>query len=184
MQTTKALKKTKLEPKAIALGAMLAALVTAATAFIKIPAPLGYAHAGDAVVALAACMLPAPLGFLAAAIGGALADVLSGAAVWALPTALIKALNVLPFFIVRLLLQKQHKDDKLLRLPILLALPVTAGVTVGGYYLAGTLLYGSTAALAEVPFNIMQAVIGAVLFVALAAALDAVKTKQRLGLTG
>lgn len=159
---------------------MFAALIAAATAFIKIPAPIGYAHAGDSMVCLAACMLPAPLSFIAAAVGGALADVLSGAAVWALPTALIKALNVLPFFAARLLLQKRHKDDKILRLPICTALPVTAGVTVGGYYLASALLYGSAAAVAEIPFNAMQALIGAVLFVALAFALDAVKAKQRL----
>ena len=54
MQTTKALTKNRIDAKAIALTAMFAALVTAATAFIKIPAPLGYAHAGDAMVFLGA----------------------------------------------------------------------------------------------------------------------------------
>ena len=90
MQTIKA-QKTKYSGKALAVTAMFAALITAATAFIKIPAPLGYAHAGDSVIYLAACILPAPFGFIAASVGGALADLLSGYAVWAIPTAVIKA---------------------------------------------------------------------------------------------
>ncbi len=83
MQTIKA-QKTKYSGKALAVTAMFAALITAATAFIKIPAPLGYAHAGDSVIYLAACILPAPFGFIAASVGGALADLLSGYAVWAI----------------------------------------------------------------------------------------------------
>ena len=159
MQTVKTIKKNKIDVKKLALSAMFAALITVATAFIKIPAPLGYAHAGDSMVFLAASVLPAPLSFIAAAVGGALADLLSGYAVWALPTALIKALNVLPFFLARIILS----------------------VTVGGYYLANLLLYDQNAALAEIPFNIMQSLVGAVLFAALGAALDAIGLKRKCG---
>ena len=180
MQTTKALTQNRIDAKAIALTAMFAALVTAATAFIKIPAPLGYAHAGDAMVFLGACVLPGPLGFLAAAIGGALADLLSGYAVWALPTAIIKALNVLPFFLARIILRKNHKDSKILSPAVLFAAVLSMAITVGGYYAADALLYDAAASLAEVPFNIMQALVGSVLFIALGLALDAVKLKQRL----
>ncbi len=112
MQTIKA-QKTKYSGKALAVTAMFAALITAATAFIKIPAPLGYAHAGDSVIYLAACILPAPFGFIAASVGGALADLLSGYAVWAIPTAVIKALNVLPFFLARKYLQKKGRDTRM-----------------------------------------------------------------------
>ena len=178
MQTVKTLHKQRINSRAIALSAMLAAMVTVSTAFIKIPAPLGYAHAGDAVVYLSACLLPAPLSFLAAGIGGVLADILSGYAVWALPTALIKMANVLPFFIARMILK--NKDRKLLNIGTLAALLPSAGVTVGGYYLADWLLYDRAAALAEIPFNVMQALVGTVLFIALGIALDAVKLKQRI----
>ena len=180
MQATKAMQSSKIDTKAVALTAMFAALVMTATAFIKIPAPLGYVHAGDSVVFLSACVLPGPLGFLAAAIGGALADIISGYAVWALPTAIIKALNVLPFFIARLILKRKNKDQRILSPSIIAAFTASMAVTVGGYYAADALLYDYTAALAEIPFNSMQAVIGTVLFVALALALDAVKLKQRL----
>ena len=82
-----------------AITAMFAALITVTTAYIKIPAPLGYAHAGDSMIYLAASILPGPFGFAAAAIGGGLADLLAGYPQWAIPTAIIKALNVLPFFL-------------------------------------------------------------------------------------
>ena len=62
----------------LAITAMFAALITVTTAFIKIPAPLGYVHAGDSMIYLAASVLPEPLGFLAAAVGGGLADLLAG----------------------------------------------------------------------------------------------------------
>ena len=113
MQTLKAkAEKTKFSGKAMALTAMFAALIAVTTAFIKIPAPLGYAHAGDSMVYLAACVLPAPFNFIAAAIGGATADLLAGYAVWAIPSAIIKALNVLPFFIVRIILKRIIKTTK------------------------------------------------------------------------
>ena len=140
MQTLKA-QKTKSTGKTLAITAMFAALVTVTTAFIKIPAPLGYAHAGDSVIYLAASVLPAPFSFAAASIGGALADLMSGYAVWAFPTAIIKALNVLPFFIIRLILSKKNKDDKILRLPVIAALVLTTAVTIGGYFAANCLIY-------------------------------------------
>ena len=183
MQTIKVkakAQKSKATGKALAVSAMFAALITVTTAFIKIPAPMGYAHAGDSMVYLTANVLLAPFSFIAAAIGGALADIMSGYAVWAIPTAIIKALNVLPFFLVRLILSKNNKDDKILRLPIIAALIATTAVTVGGYFIANALLYDVSAAIAETPFNIMQSIVGAVLFAALAAALDAVKFKQHI----
>ena len=47
---------------------MLAALVVVTTAYIKVPAPLGYTHIGDSMVYLSAVLLPGPYGFLAASI--------------------------------------------------------------------------------------------------------------------
>lgn len=180
MQTVKKMKHQTIRAKYIAVTAMFAALITVTTAFIKIPAPLGYMHAGDAAVYLAACILPAPLGFIAAGIGGALADVLSGYAVWAIPTLLIKMLNVVPFFLMRLFLAGKGRDDRILRLPVVAALVVTTAVTVGGYYVANCLLYDQNAAVAEIPFNCMQSAVAAALFIVLSAALDAIQFKRKL----
>lgn len=181
MQTLKA-EKTKFTGKTLAVTAMFAALVTVTTAFIKIPAPLGYAHAGDSMVYLAACVLPAPFNFIAAGLGGALADLLSGYAVWSIPTAIIKSLNVLPFFLIRLLLQKNHKDNKIIRLPILLMVIPTTAITIGGYFIADWLLHDVSVSIGEIPFNLVQSAVGAVLFIALGAALDSVKFKQKVHL--
>ena len=99
IQNSKTKQKSTASVKMIAVTAMFAALVTVTTAFIKIPTPLGYSHAGDSMIYLGASVLPGPFGIIAASIGGALADLLSGYAQWALPTAIIKAFNALPFVI-------------------------------------------------------------------------------------
>ena len=141
-----------------------------------------YSGKALAVTALAACILPAPFGFIAASVGGALADLLSGYAVWAIPTAVIKALNVLPFFLARKYLQKKGRDTRILHpLTLSMLLPTTA-VTSVGYFAANMVLYDSAAAWAEVPFNLVQSAVGAVLFIALALTLDAVKLKQKISL--
>ena len=50
MQNSKAKQKSTTNVKLIAVTAMFAALVTVTTAFIKIPTPLGYSHAGDSMI--------------------------------------------------------------------------------------------------------------------------------------
>lgn len=166
--------------KYAAITAMFAALITVTTAYIKIPAPLGYAHAGDSMIYLAASVLPGPLGFAAAAVGGGLADLLAGYPQWAIPTAIIKALNVLPFFLIKLALKNSPKLDKIISLPNLLMLIPTTIVTIGGYFLANALLYDTAAAIAEILPNLVQASVGAGIFIVLGTSLDAVHFKSRI----
>lgn len=177
---TKARSAHRSNAKIITLTAVFAALVTIATAFIKIPAPLGYVHAGDSLVYLAASVLPGPFGFAAAAIGGALADIMAVYAQWALPTAIIKAFNVLPFFLMKLALRNSPKREKIISLPNLLMLIPTTLVTLGGYFIANVLLYDVAAAISELLPNLFQASVGAVLFISLGVSLDAVKFKSRI----
>lgn len=112
--TAKTVSKTdsKFNVKLIAITAMCAALVTVTTAFIKIPSPLGYSHAGDSMIYLAASILPGPFGIIASSIGGALADLISGYPHWAIPTAIIKAVNAVPFVLCRMAMKKCGKDEK------------------------------------------------------------------------
>lgn len=112
--TAKTISKTdsKFNVKLIAITAMCAALVTVTTAFIKIPSPLGYSHAGDSMIYLAASILPGHFGIIASSIGGALADLISGYPHWAIPTAIIKALNAVPFVLCRMAMKKRGKDEK------------------------------------------------------------------------
>lgn len=109
--TAKTVSKTdsKYNVKLIAITAMCAALVTVTTAFIKIPSPLGYSHAGDSMIYLAASILPGPFGIIASSIGGALADLISGYPHWAIPTAIIKAVNAVPFVLCRMAMKSVAK---------------------------------------------------------------------------
>ena len=80
----------------ICLTGLMAAIIAVFTAFVKMPTGIneGYLHFGDSMVYLAGCLL-GPFGAISAAIGGGLADVLAGAPVWAIPTAIIKALSLI-----------------------------------------------------------------------------------------
>ena len=163
-----------------ALSAMFAALIIVTTAYIKIPAPLGYVHIGDSMVYLAAAILPFPFNFLAVAVGGATADLLAGYPQWALPTAIIKALNALPFFLIRFTLKSSPKLNKIINLQNLLMLIPTTIITLGGYFAANALMYDVGAAVAELLPNLFQAFIGGVVFVAAGLSLDAVKFKSKI----
>lgn len=156
-------------------AALFAAITAVFTAFVKVPIGTngGYLHFGDSMIYLAACLLPFPYGLGAAAVGGALADVMAGAAAWALPTALIKACNTLPF-----LLAARRGERKILTRRTVL-LPVLSGIiTVGGYWVAETLLYGMAAATASIPFSVIQAAGSAALFYCAALMLDRVSFQR------
>lgn len=74
-------------------SAVLAALTCLLTSFVHLPLPVpqGYVHLGDAAIFFGALLL-GPACALAAGVGSALADLLGGYAVYALPTFIIKAL--------------------------------------------------------------------------------------------
>ena len=75
------------------MSALFAALIFVSTRFFQIPIPAtgGYVHPGDCLCLLAAWILPLPYGMAASVIGTMLADLLSGYAIYALPSFIIKA---------------------------------------------------------------------------------------------
>lgn len=84
----------------LVLSALFAAMITVMTAFLfHIPIGVngGYLHFGDALIYLAASMLPTPYACIAAAVGAGLADIVSGAPIWAPFTLVIKACIALLF---------------------------------------------------------------------------------------
>lgn len=165
----------------IVITALFAAIIAVMTAYIKINTGInnGYLHFGDSMIYLAACVLPLPYAMVAAAIGGASADVLAGAAVWAPFTAIIKALNVLPFALVYLM--KATKKPNLILNKTTAIMPIVSGlITIFGYLLAEGLLYSFPTAWTSVPFSIIQAVASAVVYYAAAAALDKIAFKSRI----
>ena len=137
--------------KKLVLAAMLAALTCVATIVIKIPYPQGYLNLGDAVVLLAGWLLSPLYGFLAAGIGSALADLLSGYVVYAPVTFVIKGAMAL---LLAAVAQKQNKAFVGFFAELLM---------VAGYLLFEGVLYGFAAAIANVPFNAIQGAAGLVL---------------------
>lgn len=160
-------------------SAMIAALTAVTTAYVfHVPMSLfggqGYVHVGDAVIYLGASLLPVGYACSAAAIGGALADVLSGAPLWAPFTFVIKALMVLCFTSAR---------PKILHKRNYLALLLAAIVTVAGYYAAEAVLYGNLLSpVYSITGNLLQASSSAVLYIILGLALDKIQIKKELQL--
>lgn len=167
--------------KNMVVASLFAALIMIFTAYVKVNTGInnGYLHFGDSMIYLAACLVPGPYALGAAAVGGALADVLAGAAVWAPVTAVIKALNVLPFALVYK--TGLHKDKyTIMSMATALSSIISGAVTILGYLAAETLLYGFSAACMTVPFSIVQAAGSTVVFCAAAFALDCAKFKKRV----
>lgn len=159
--------------KKIITAGVFAALICVLTAFLQIPiiSGQGYVHLGDAVIYLAASILPTPYAAAAAAIGGGLADVLSGSPVWAPATIIIKALLTLSF---------TSKKTKMLCGRNALASAIGMPITVAGYYVAEALIYGSwVTPAASVIWNVAQAGASAAVFIIAAAALDKLSFKEK-----
>ena len=165
----------------ICLTGLFAAIIAVFTAFVKIPTGInsGYLHFGDSVVYLSGCIL-GPFGLISSAIGGALADVLAGAAVWALPTAIIKALNCVPFIVAMKMYKNKKGESKNVNVYTLVATVISAVITIGGYYIAEGLMYSFPSALASVPFSIVQAIGSAIIFALMGKALDGTKAGRFL----
>lgn len=146
--------------------ALMAALVFAATYVVRIPNPLtsGYSHMGDCMIFLAVLFLGRRNGAAAGALGAALSDLLAGAAVWILPTMIIKYALA---FIAGTIIAKDPGSRTLQ-----VAGAVGGGLfQIVGYTLVKVVLFGTKPALASVPALTIQTGIGIVLFFAISAAL-------------
>ena len=141
--------------KKLTMAGVMAALVFVMTYVPKVPVPVtgGYVHLGDGAIFLSMLLL-GQLGIPAAAIGSALADILGGYLVYALPTMLIKAL-------VALIAWKVWKEGSWLR--AILAFLLAEAAMVGGYFAFESVMYGAAAAWTAVGANCIQGIAGAAL---------------------
>jgi uncharacterized membrane protein len=123
------------------------------------------------VIYIAACLLNQPAAAISAALGGFLADALTGYIVWAPYTAVIKAALTLSF---------TSSGVRILSARNVLASLAAFPVTTGGYYLAAWAITGDKLApMAEVPFNAVQAGASMLIFIAVAAGMDKTDLKSR-----
>ena len=158
--------------KNICFAAMFAAMIFGLT-MLHVPIGAGgYIHEGDAVIYVTAMLMGGPWAFISAAIGAACADIVSGFAVYAVPSAIIKILIAVPFVLI------SKKQSKLLSVRSAIFTIISGVITVLGYFAADLILYRE-GAIADLPANIIQAAGSAVVFIVLAFALDRAGIKQR-----
>jgi len=147
------------------------ALVFLATYFTHIPTPLpgGYFNLGDTVIIIAAIVLGRKSGLLAGAVGSLLADVAFGAFIFAPITFIVKGLEG---FIVGVI--ASSADDMHGEANRIISVIAGAVIMVTGYFVAEAFIlgafneaFGVTAAITELPANLIQGGISAVVGYAL-----------------
>jgi uncharacterized membrane protein len=137
----------------ISLIAMMAAVTAAATFLIRIPNPMGgYFNLGDVAVFAVALAFNPLVGGLAGGIGSAIADLI-GFPIFAIPTLIIKGLEGLLASVI---------SNKKSAFRDLLAVVVAGSEMVVGYFVVEyfVLQWGLGGALAEIPGNIVQVLVG------------------------
>ena len=148
----------------IAVAAIFAALVAAATLLfvIPIPATSGYFNLGETLIYVAALLFGPLVGAVAGA-GASIADALV-AAQYAPGTFIIKGTEG---FLVGFLTKKLNQKIKSLTVCATVAIVIGGFEMVAGYFLYETLALGYPVALAsvEIPFNIIQMLIGLIIAV-------------------
>lgn len=152
--------------------AMCVALITISTMLIRFPIPAteGYIHPGDGLILLSAFSLGSVYGALAAGLGSALADLLSGYALYAPATLIIKAFSGMiaaaVFLQMRAVLNIRENTC------ILFAGLLAELWMVLGYFLFECFLFSPGVGMAGVPFNLVQGIFGVVIALILSAFTD------------
>lgn len=160
--------------KTLVSAALFAAIVCVATFIVKIPSPAtgGYFNLGDCFVILSGMLLGPLYGAIAAGLGSALADILSGYVQYAPATFVIKAVMALAVCLVI----KAFKG-KARHISWLASGFAAEAIMVLGYfgYEAVALGYGIAAA-GSVFSNVMQGIVGIAAAFAVSAAISKSKT--------
>lgn len=141
--------------------AMLTAMVCVATMLIRIPTMVGYTNLGDGFILLSAFLFGPFYGAVAGGIGSMLADIISGYAFYAPATLVIKGLIAVIAALLWKAMRKRGGDKVWKKI---LASLVAEIWMAAGYWTFETLFLGEAkAALASVPNNIAQGLVGVVL---------------------
>ena len=157
--------------KYMCLTGVFTAVIFVFTAYLHIPSHTGYTHVGDAFVYLAACLLPLPYAAFAGAAGAFLADALTGFALWAPASIIIKAVSTVFF---------TAKANRILTMRNALALLPSSAICIGGYYGYEVLITANVIApLAGIWGYLTQSVLSSVLFLILATMSDKLNLRSR-----
>ncbi len=150
---TKNLIKREKAPVQISLMVIMAALVAVGTLIIRIPNPMGgYFNVGDVMIFICALTFDPVISGFSGGIGSAIADVI-GFPLFAFPTLIIKGIEGL---LASLITNKKNLFRDVVAV-VLAGSEMIFGYFIVEYY---SLQWGLGGALAEVPTNIAQIVLG------------------------
>ncbi|WP_353654867.1 TIGR04002 family protein [Clostridium sp. CCUG 7971] len=154
-------------------AALFAAFICLTTAYIlHIPiGGKGYVHIGDAFIYLGATLLPMPYAIFCAAIGAAMADLITGYAIYIIPTLIIKSILVL--FLT-------SKTNKIINTRNLLGSFIAGFVGWILYMIADGIIYGSfTSAFVFSLIGLVQPIGSFIVFILIGLALDKLDIKKK-----
>ena len=158
--------------KLLCISGIFSAIVFVVTAYLHIPTYNGYVHCGDGFIFLSACILPMPYSIIVGVLGAMLADLLTGFAIWAPGSMIIKGLIALLF---------SCQAEKIITPKNLVMLLPAALVSIAGYYLYEALIIGNfVAPLAGLLGSTVQAVASSIVFVVLGLTMDKYDLKNKL----
>lgn len=159
------MKSTNEKVRLLTLAGVLTALTTVATIVIQIPTPTkGYVNLGDTIVNISAWILGGTYGAAVAGIGSAFADIITGYAIYAPATLIIKALMAVVCFNVYGLCTKKCNSF----VSRIVSVIISEIVMIVGYDVFTGFMYHSvkTAVLA-IPEFAVQGIMGAAVSVVL-----------------
>lgn len=142
--------KIKQQTKKLTTVALMSAMVFVVTWMIRIPLPFlsgGYLNFGDVMIYICAYLLGGPQASIAAAVGSGLADLAAGAAVYILPTFIIKGIMG---FLAGVISRKQNFRN------YMISCVAGGAFMTAGYAVFEYLFFDAAYALAALPFNTMQ----------------------------
>lgn len=171
--------KTK-QVQILVYAALFTALICIATMIIQVPSfgPSGYVNLGDAFILLSVWILGGIYSPLAAGIGSALADILTGYAFYAPGTLVIKFLMALAAVGVMKLFYKKGRPSIL---AFILSGVIAELIMVAGYLLYEAVFLGyGLAAVPAVASNLIQGGINLVIGIVVIGVLDKSKALKKI----
>lgn len=154
--------------------ALFIAIVFIGVFVIKIPGPFGYTHIGDSMIFLSVLMLGGRRGAVAGGIGAAIADLVSGYAIWAAPTFICKAAMAA---LMGAMIKNHAFGLKGRKLWIVSA--AAGGILQGiGYLIFWYFMFGKAAAIAAISGLTFQAVSGIIIAFAISETLQKTALKK------
>ncbi|MHB1483434.1 MAG: ECF transporter S component [Saccharofermentanales bacterium] len=166
----------KIKIRMIAYGGILTGLVLVATMFLQIPnGQGGYVNLGDGVI-FAAAMILGPFAGVVGAIGSVLSDLFLGYTLYAPATLVIKGLMGL---VAGLLLKYGAKNRYFYTAFIFFICEL---IMIGGYFSFESLVYGIPVSIANILPNIVQAIAGIAVGLALMPLVNKIFESERFSL--